>query len=72
MSDDRELELEHKNETEDTSGTEDGRKDSYEEYCFVCHRPESVAGKMVHLPQNIHICSDYRKARSYGCSSLSL
>lgn len=32
--------------------------DDYEEVCYLCRRPESVAGKMVHIPNNISICSD--------------
>lgn len=38
--------------------TEDGREDEYEKFCFLCRRPESVAGPMVSLPNNIHICTD--------------
>ncbi len=30
----------------------------YEDVCFVCRRPESKAGKMFHLPNNISICND--------------
>ncbi|MDO4306554.1 MAG: ATP-dependent Clp protease ATP-binding subunit ClpX [Eubacteriales bacterium] len=30
----------------------------YENFCFLCRRPESQAGKMIELPNNIHICSD--------------
>lgn len=30
----------------------------YEEVCYLCHRSESKAGKMMHLPNNICICSD--------------
>ena len=30
----------------------------YEDVCFVCHRTESVTGKMFHLPNNITICND--------------
>ena len=36
----------------------DPEKKDHEEVCFLCRRPESKAGKMVHLPNNIHICSD--------------
>lgn len=32
--------------------------EDYEEICYLCRRPESVAGKMVHIPNNISICSD--------------
>ena len=30
----------------------------YEEVCFVCRRPESKAGKMYNLPNNICVCED--------------
>lgn len=30
----------------------------YEDVCYLCRRPESVAGKMIHIPNNICICSD--------------
>lgn len=29
----------------------------YEEICYICRRPESKAGKMMHIPNNICICS---------------
>ena len=32
--------------------------EGYEKYCFMCHRPESVAGKMIDLPNNICVCQD--------------
>lgn len=32
--------------------------DEYEKVCFICRRPESVAGKMIDLPNNISVCSD--------------
>lgn len=34
------------------------KKDDYEDICYICRRPESVAGKMIHIPNNICICSD--------------
>ena len=41
------------------TGHSDHEDDSeYEKFCFLCHRPESQAGKMIELPNNIHICSD--------------
>ena len=30
----------------------------YEDICYICRRPESVAGKMIHIPNNICICND--------------
>lgn len=29
-----------------------------EEFCYICHRSEKDAGKMIHLPNNISICED--------------
>lgn len=38
---------------------DDNTKESeYEEICYICHRPESKAGKMIHIPGNICICAD--------------
>ncbi len=33
-------------------------KHEYEDVCYICHRPESKAGKMIHIPNNISICVD--------------
>ena len=37
-----------------------GKSDNseYEDVCFVCRRPESKAGKMFKLPNNICVCND--------------
>ena len=32
--------------------------EGYEKFCFMCHRPESVAGKMIDLPNDICVCQD--------------
>ena len=45
------------------SAEKDGRKtddkeSKYEDVCFICRRPESKAGKMYHLPNNICVCED--------------
>lgn len=50
-------------ETIDTAGKETGeenhhKEDAYEKICSVCHRPESVAGKMIDLPGGFSVCSD--------------
>ena len=48
-------------EVEKTSPSEDEKeknKDEYEDICYICRRPESVAGKMIHIPNNICICND--------------
>ncbi len=33
-------------------------EDEYEKVCFICRRPESRAGKLIHMPGNMDICSD--------------
>ena len=43
-------------ETRTESDKTDG--EDYEKVCFVCHRPESKAGKMITMPGGITICSD--------------
>ncbi len=45
----------------DASATKNaGKSDNsdYEDVCFVCRRPESKAGRMFKLPNNICVCSD--------------
>lgn len=39
------------------NGTDDGQN-GYEDVCFICHRPESKAGRMFKLPNNICVCDD--------------
>ena len=36
----------------------DGEQGGYEDVCFICHRPESKAGRMFKLPNNICVCDD--------------
>ena len=36
----------------------DAKEDEYEEICYMCHRPEHIAGKMIKIPGNVSICSD--------------
>ncbi|MDD2971386.1 MAG: ATP-dependent Clp protease ATP-binding subunit ClpX [Lachnospiraceae bacterium] len=44
---------------EDTNHIEDEKEeDDYEDICLICHRPESKAGKMFKLPNNICVCND--------------
>lgn len=37
---------------------EENEDDTYEDVCFICHRPESKAGKMFKLPNHICVCND--------------
>lgn len=39
-------------------GNTSDKKDDYEKVCFVCRRPESRAGKMIVMPNDIYICQD--------------
>ena len=51
--------IEFEDESQEVVEVEDKKEqDEYEKICFLCHRPESVAGKMIDLPNNICICSD--------------
>ena len=56
-SNDQELEVE-KVETASVEPSSDEKDDEYEKVCFICRRPESVAGKMIDLPNHISVCSD--------------
>lgn len=40
----------------DNNSNDNHNDDEYEKVCFVCHRPESVAGKMINLPNNMCVC----------------
>lgn len=61
MSDqDKNLEQEiiEKEQTDDAPDTNKDEKDGYEDICYICRRPESKAGKMIKIPNNICICRD--------------
>ena len=34
------------------------KDETYERYCYLCHRPESTAGKLITIPGDISICAD--------------
>jgi len=36
----------------------ENKKKKNEDICYLCRRPESVAGRMIRIPNNIHICAD--------------
>lgn len=49
------------NYNDDEIDKTDDREDNdneYEKYCYLCRRPESVAGKLVHMPGDMNICAD--------------
>lgn len=37
---------------------QEDEKKEIEHYCYLCHRPESMTGKMLTLPNDIYICPD--------------
>ena len=47
-----------KKEVPEVVKEEKKENEEYEKFCFMCHRPESVAGKMIDLPNDICVCSD--------------
>ena len=74
---DSEIPQEKENRTEDSrkevvKDAEKERKDDdgYEKICFICHRPESVTGKMIDLPNHITVCPDCMQ-RSFDAMSSS-
>ena len=61
MSDqDKDLEQEmiENKQTDDAPDMNKDEKDGYEDICYICRRPESKAGKMIKIPNNICICRD--------------
>ena len=42
-------------EVKDTKVDDD---DGYEKFCYLCHRPESVVGKMIELPNDMYVCAE--------------
>ena len=49
-----------KSQDRDSSGTDPSQNNDNpsQDVCFICRRPESKAGKMYHLPNNICVCDD--------------
>ncbi len=56
MEDDKNLPEEKKEETKEQETKKD--ENGYEKYCQMCRRPESVAGKMIQLPNDFCVCND--------------
>ena len=44
--------------TNNIDNTNDNKSNDYEDVCYICRRPESVAGKMIHIQPNLCICND--------------
>jgi ATP-dependent Clp protease ATP-binding subunit ClpX len=43
---------------ENTAGSRDGEGGQKEKVCFICHRTESKAGKMITIPGGLTVCAD--------------
>ena len=56
--DNRDQDKSRRQETGPDKGTEEKKEKVYEDVCFICRRPESKAGRMFKLPNNICICDD--------------
>ena len=48
--------MEENNNINNSNNNSDNNNDDYEKVCYLCHRSESVAGKMITLQPNINIC----------------
>ncbi|MFT4145436.1 MAG: ATP-dependent Clp protease ATP-binding subunit ClpX [Mobilitalea sp.] len=46
------------NEIDNKHTTDHHDHEEMEEVCYLCRRPESKVGKMIHIPNQISICSD--------------
>ena len=55
-----ELELNIDQETSEEELEEDNKDNDkdYEDICYICRRPEHIAGKMIRMQGGICICSD--------------
>jgi ATP-dependent Clp protease ATP-binding subunit ClpX len=47
-----------KEEKKNGGDKEEKKESGYEEYCQMCRRPGSIAGKMMHMPNDLCICND--------------
>ena len=50
--------MEENRDIKEEKKEEEKKEDEYEQICFVCRRPESKAGRMYKLPNNICVCED--------------
>lgn len=56
MSEQEFYEVEPTKEASDASA--EAEEEEFEQICYLCRRPESIAGKMIRIPNNICICQD--------------
>ena len=50
--------IEDAGSTPTDDGNKDDKRDGYERYCYLCRRPESECGNLIHMPNEINICQD--------------
>lgn len=63
---------ENMTEDKDINKNNNGNSDDYEKICFVCRIPESRAGKMIVMPNNIYICQIVCKEHSIQLTAAEL
>ena len=56
MSEQDFYEVEPTKEAADAS--EEAKEEEFEQICYLCRRPERIAGKMIRIPNHICICQD--------------
>ena len=58
MPDDLNKEEKNENVNNEKPDKPTDKGDNYEQYCSMCHRPESQCGKVMKLPGGLNICTD--------------
>ena len=42
----------------ENNDTINNQEEEYEKICYICRRPESKAGKVIAMPENVYVCQD--------------
>ncbi len=58
--------------SENQNNEEEAKSKEYEDICYICRRPESVAGPMIHIQGDICICNDCMQKTFDAMSSSGL
>lgn len=60
--------------SENQNNEEEAKSKEYEDICYICRRPESVAGPMIHIQGDICICNDcmQKTLDAMGSSGLNM
>ncbi len=58
MSENQNNNNDNNNSNNNNNNSNNNNNTTYEEICYMCRRPESKAGKLIHIPNNICICND--------------